>query len=196
MSRKTYLWFKFAVDIFKAMKADDDIFMTVPLYLKYLEVLPREKLNMGRTGKCFSNLSGVLTWYANGYANTLSRDVATSFANYNQLRLVLSGGFSFRRFANYVDNHVLNEDIMVGTVIRNKVKVADLHMADVPNCHYVSAHKSGEARKLSGTSTIVLHHLKVDDYLWLKKTFWRTEQTMLQMPKLITIDTKWSQFEC
>nr|CAJ16899.1 hypothetical protein Tb10.v4.0188 [Trypanosoma brucei brucei TREU927] len=90
MSKKTYLWFKFAVDIFNPtisyiMKADDDIFMRVPLYLQYLEVLPRENLNLGRALGCVNGLNGKVTWYVEGYANLLSRDVVAVLYTFRYL---------------------------------------------------------------------------------------------------------------
>ncbi|AAZ11137.1 UDP-Gal or UDP-GlcNAc-dependent glycosyltransferase, putative [Trypanosoma brucei brucei TREU927] len=170
MSRKTYLWFKLAVETFKStnpyiMKADDDIFMRAPLYLKYLEVLPRGKLNMGRALGELDEYIDKMTWYVVGYANTISRDVVKEIVGFLEISKLLVRKISFRNFEKYIDYAASNEDIMVGEVLRHKMKLDSLLTVDIQDCHYVM-HVKRPLHKFvrENPNLIVFHHIAEEEY--------------------------------
>nr|CAJ17163.1 hypothetical protein Tb11.1840 [Trypanosoma brucei brucei TREU927] len=153
------------------MKADDDIFMRVPLYLKYLELLPREKLNMGRAVGYPKEFSDEITWHTIGYASTLSRYVVMAIVDYEALKKLIKSPIKFRDFKTYIDFRALNEDIIVGDVIRSKLKFESLLTVYMQDCRYVMHLQRPLDRFLeSNPNLIVLHHIAEDEYMWLVST--------------------------
>nr|CAJ17095.1 hypothetical protein Tb11.1160 [Trypanosoma brucei brucei TREU927] len=146
------------------MKADDDIFIRVPLCLKYLEVLPREKLNMGRAVGYPKEFSDEVTWHTIGYASTLSRDVVRAIVDHEPLKDLVKSPIKFRHFETYIDFRALNEDIMIGEVIRNKLKVQVLLTSDMQDCRYM-IYKVVSESSPTQTKMIVIDRLKEDYYI-------------------------------
>nr|CAJ16295.1 hypothetical protein, conserved [Trypanosoma brucei brucei TREU927] len=175
MSRKTYMWFKFAVEIFKPsnhyiMKADDDIFMRVPLYLKHLEVPPREKLNMGRAIGYYKDFSNEITWHTIGYASTPQRDVVKEIVDYESLKKLIRSPIKFRNFEQYMDFRALNEDIMVGEVIRIKLKFKGLLTVDTKDCHYVMYIKIPLFHFISQhLDVVIFYQIALQDYIHIQR---------------------------
>ncbi|EAN77410.1 UDP-Gal or UDP-GlcNAc-dependent glycosyltransferase, putative [Trypanosoma brucei brucei TREU927] len=202
ISRKTYLWFKFEVETLKPtnpykMKADDDIFMRAPLYLKYLEVLPREKLNMGRAMGHVDDSIWRMRWHAVGYANTLSRDVVEEIVGYSGLCKLLFERISFRNFEKYIDYGALNEDIMVGEVIRNKLKIEGLLTVDMQDCHYaMNVQRPLDPFVEDNPNLIVLHHIANDEYRWLMLHCQALAPHNQQPPSIFQITAFWHEFTC
>ncbi|EAN76242.1 UDP-Gal or UDP-GlcNAc-dependent glycosyltransferase, putative [Trypanosoma brucei brucei TREU927] len=203
MSRKTYLWFKFAVEIFKPtnpyiMKADDDIFMRVPLYLKYLYGLPREKLNVARAVGELDESIAKLTWYVVGYANTISRGVVKEIVGFSQISKLLTSRISFRNFDKYIEYAALNEDIMVGEVIRHKMKLEGLLTVGMQDCHYVMHVKRPLDRFVKeNPKLIVFHHIAEEEYKWLmtnpQTTIERNAEPLLRTQQIVPF---WHEASC
>nr|CAJ17050.1 hypothetical protein Tb11.0740 [Trypanosoma brucei brucei TREU927] len=179
------------------MKADDDIFMRVPLYLKYLELLPREKLNMGRAVGYPKEFSDEITWHTIGYASTLSRDVVMAIVDYEPLKHSVKSPLKFRHFESYMDFRALNEDIMIGEVIRTKLKLDGLLTVDMQDCHYVMNVKRPLDKFVEeNPNLIVFHHVKIDEYIQLRSQLKEKNKDSTVLFKLERLDSTWSEFSC
>ncbi|CCD17232.1 unnamed protein product [Trypanosoma congolense IL3000] len=171
MSRKTYLWLQFALHMFPnasyIVKGDDDMFMHVPQYLADLRVMPRRGLYMGRMYRASLLWTTDDIVFAAGYCTTLSKDAAQAVVSYKPLAALLSKPYSIWHMMQYSSMSVMHEDIMVGRVLREKVKFEDLITVDMRSCKF---HESGR-RGIFTTVTqksVVVHHIREEDYqrLW------------------------------
>nr|CCC89243.1 unnamed protein product [Trypanosoma congolense IL3000] len=175
MSRKTYLWFQFALHMFPSapylVKGDDDMFMRVPQYLADLRVMPQQGLYMGRMIKPLN-----LFWksrdivFAAGSCYTLSKDVAQALVSYKPLAALVSKSYSIWRTIQYKTMSADNEDRMVGRVLQEKLKLEGLITVDMGSCKFEDFGGRGQFPAVT-PKWVVVHHVREEDYRRLWKWF-------------------------
>ncbi|CCD17233.1 unnamed protein product [Trypanosoma congolense IL3000] len=173
MSRKTYLWLQFALHMFPnasyIVKGDDDMFMHVPQYLADLRVMPRRGLYMGRMYRASLLWTTDDIVFAAGYCTTLSKDAAQAVVSYKPLAALLSKPYSIWHMMQYSSMSVMHEDIMVGRVLREKIKLDNLITIDVGRCRF---HDVPNKTKVYLTNnSVVLHHIGELHYFKLLRHF-------------------------
>jgi hypothetical protein len=170
MSKKALIWYRIALEQFPQadfiLKADDDIFLRVPLYLRDVAQLPRERLYYGKVMKWFARKGDPSSkfYFVGGMALLMSRDIASLVAQDHVTENVLlrdyDGGYDYK--AHNADH----EDVMVGRILYrlhvNHTLVSDCGMHDV---------HTGENKKPVASTSLVIHHLKGDEYLTLFTRF-------------------------
>nr|AHA85315.1 galactosyltransferase [Trypanosoma brucei] len=180
MSKKTYLWLKFASNFFGTatyiMKADDDLFIRVPYYLSSLKLMPKHRLYMGWYGLTPEVFVDRWVPFIAGYCVTLSRDVADGVVNYSPLQRLVNTPYSESNIEDFREMAMFNEDVMVAVTLREKVGYSDLVTADIGRCHYIS-HLRRRLSKVVTEKTMVVHHIKEKDYGYLMKLFPNNSET-------------------
>ncbi|CCD15395.1 unnamed protein product [Trypanosoma congolense IL3000] len=173
MSRKTYLWLQFALHMFPnasyIVKGDDDMFMHVPQYLADLRVMPRRGLYMGRFNSYTRFWRSGELWYALGYCTTLSKDVAQAVVSYEPLKRLVRTPYSTWKFFQFLDLAMFYEDVMVGLVLREKIKLDHLVIVNVKECRFHDVPNNLE-RRITNNS-VVLHHIRESYYIELLNYF-------------------------
>ncbi|CBH10849.1 UDP-Gal or UDP-GlcNAc-dependent glycosyltransferase, putative [Trypanosoma brucei gambiense DAL972] len=167
MSRKTYLWLRFALHMFPnvsyIVKGDDDIFIRVPKYLADLRVMPRHGLYMGRYNYYNRIWRRNQLTYVNGYCITLSRDTAQAIISYKPLERLVNMPFSMWDYFDFLDLGMFYEDVMVGTILREKVVYRNLISVDTKACRFHNA-GPGSVRKYISNKSVVIHHVSEEHY--------------------------------
>ncbi|CCD17039.1 unnamed protein product [Trypanosoma congolense IL3000] len=174
MSRKTYLWFQFALHMFPnapyLVKGDDDMFMRVPQYLADLRVMPWRGLYMGRMFRARFLWKHDDIFFATGACFTLSNDVAQAFVSYKPLAALLSKPYSIWRIMQYFSMSANHEDIMVGRVLQEKLKLEGLITVNVGRCRFHGSRMRGLFTIVTQKS-VVVHRIQEEDYQRLWKWF-------------------------
>ncbi|CCD15399.1 unnamed protein product [Trypanosoma congolense IL3000] len=173
MSRKTYLWLQFALHMFPnasyIVKGDDDMFMHVPQYLADLRVMPRRGLYMGRLNTYTRFWRSGALRYTLGYCTTLSKDVAQAVVSYEPLKRLVRTPYTTSKFFQFLDLAMFYEDVMVGRVLREKIKLDNLITIDVGRCRF---HDVPNKTKVYLTNnSVVLHHIGELHYFKLLRHF-------------------------
>ncbi|SCU66589.1 uncharacterized protein TEOVI_000654800 [Trypanosoma equiperdum] len=123
---------------------------------------------MGRAVGYPKYFSDQITWYTIGYASTLSRDIFKEIVDYDPLKQLVKSPSEFRNLATYMDFRALNEDIMIGEVLRSKLKIEGLLTVDMKDCHYVMhASKDLFEYMAAEEDIIVFHHIELMHYRYL-----------------------------
>ncbi|RNE98455.1 UDP-Gal or UDP-GlcNAc-dependent glycosyltransferase [Trypanosoma conorhini] len=175
MGRKTYMWFHFALRTFPTAsylaKGDDDIFLRVPLFLAFLRLLPRRGIYMGAhagTGIHVHNRSLGVTFMV-GLCYTLSRDVAEALVSYGPLRrfaLLPNATGQEEEFTKIR----MSDDIMVGRILLQEVKIPSLILVKVLPCHFHDV-RNDTGHSLVVPTSMCVHHVQGDDYAALMARF-------------------------
>ncbi|CCD15354.1 unnamed protein product [Trypanosoma congolense IL3000] len=186
MSRKTYLWLQFALHMFPnapyLVKGDDDMFMRVPQYLADLRVMPWRGLYMGRMYRASLLWTTDDIVFATGACFTLSNDVAQAFVSYKPLAALLSKTYSIWRIMQYFSMSANHEDIMVGRVLQEKLKLEGLITVNVGRCRFHGSRMRGLFTIVTQKS-VVVHRIQEEDYQRLWK--WFEEHGLPHVPSQI-----------
>ncbi|AAZ11114.1 UDP-Gal or UDP-GlcNAc-dependent glycosyltransferase, putative [Trypanosoma brucei brucei TREU927] len=198
MSRKTYLWLRFALHMFPnvsyIVKGDDDIFIRVPKYLADLRVMPRHGLYMGRYNYYNRIWRRNQLTYVNGYCITLSRDTAQAIISYKPLERLVNMPFSMWDYFDFLDLGMFYEDVMVGMILREKVVYRNLISVEMGRCHFHNAGKFGVKKSVRNMS-VVIHHIQEADYEMLMDYF--PEGVIPPAPsKLMWLNSNWAAMQC
>ncbi|CCD16618.1 unnamed protein product [Trypanosoma congolense IL3000] len=174
MSRKTYLWFQFALHMFPnapyLVKGDDDMFMRVPQYLADLRVMPRQGLYMGLIYRPLFPWKPHHFVFATGVCFVLSKDAAQAFVSYKPLAALLSKPYSIWRIMQYFSVSARHEDVMVGHVLIRKIKFKGLITVNVGRCRLHGPGSNGLFPVVTPKSVVVFH-IQEEDYQRLWKWF-------------------------
>ncbi|ORC80251.1 UDP-Gal or UDP-GlcNAc-dependent glycosyltransferase [Trypanosoma theileri] len=173
MSRKTFMWFHHAVQLFPnasyLAKGDDDMFLRVPQYLADLRTLPRHGLYWGllREKRGFREGGRVLFRYITGFCATLGRDVAEHVVSYEPLRRTVyrPQNADPMQFYYLTMDH---EDMMVGRALYDMQY--PVVFAREQTCSFHDLHEGFQVEPLTSNS-VVIHHLWESEYAEMMERF-------------------------
>ncbi|ORC80252.1 UDP-Gal or UDP-GlcNAc-dependent glycosyltransferase [Trypanosoma theileri] len=168
MSRKTFMWFHHAVQLFPnasyLAKGDDDMFLRVPQYLADLRTLPRRGLYWG----LFKRSRKGIVRYVTGFCATLARDAVEQVVSCEPVRSFMYRP-SFNRINDFVYFYMHHEDVMVGRVL-TQIKYQHLLYAREKPCHFHDVHVGHRVNPVTSQS-VVIHHLWESEYAELMERF-------------------------
>ncbi|SCU73020.1 uncharacterized protein TEOVI_000460400 [Trypanosoma equiperdum] len=96
-----------------------------------------------------------------------------------------------------MDFRALNEDIMVGEVIRNKLNFEGLLTVDMQECRYVmNAAATAIPKTPKNSNVVVLHHINEDEYLYFNAQESAATATDAEPKLLLAGSANWKHFIC
>ncbi|ORC84481.1 putative UDP-Gal or UDP-GlcNAc-dependent glycosyltransferase [Trypanosoma theileri] len=176
MSRKTFLWFDLALQVFPNVsyitKGDDDIFLRVPQFLSDLRLLPRKGIYWGLPNTLGLRRGNTSVRYriAVGRCYTLSRDVAEHFVSYEPLKRLVHLPYKKEREQEFLSLSMDHEDVMVGRVLQVDSPYTPLVFVADDICRFEHIEKGSIQFKVNPMS-VVIHNLQEDEYAILMDRF-------------------------
>ncbi|KAH9600874.1 hypothetical protein LSM04_000488 [Trypanosoma melophagium] len=176
MSRKTFFWFQTALKLFPNAsffsKGDDDIFLRVPQYLYQLQMLPRRGMYWGAIYAAKRrNLGGTMKYrFALGPCYTLSRDAVLQVVSYEPVQRLVHVPYSVDRVAEYIENYLNSEDMMVGFILRKTNFHNRLIYFMERRCSFHDVHEGVRVEPVK-RSSMMIHHLWENEYAKFMRLF-------------------------
>ncbi|ORC84485.1 putative UDP-Gal or UDP-GlcNAc-dependent glycosyltransferase [Trypanosoma theileri] len=176
MSRKTFLWFDLALQVFPNVsyitKGDDDIFLRVPQFLSDLRLLPRKGIYWGMQFSVLRHRENknVSFHFVGGMCYTLSRDVAEHFVSYEPLKRLVHLPYKKEREEEFLSLGMDHEDVMVGRVLQVESPYTPLVFVADDICRFEHIEKGSIQFKVNPMS-VVIHNLQEDEYAILMDRF-------------------------
>ena len=157
MSKKALIWYRIALEQFPnadfVMKADDDIFLRVPLYVRDLMKWFAAK---GDPSSKFYFVGGMAILMSADLVRVVAADAATEDLLIRE----------YDPTVNYKSHNLDHEDVMIGRILYrlhvNHTLVKDCRMHDV---------HTGENKKPISHNSLIVHHLKEIEYAKLFSQF-------------------------
>ncbi|ORC86520.1 putative UDP-Gal or UDP-GlcNAc-dependent glycosyltransferase, partial [Trypanosoma theileri] len=177
MSRKTFMWFHHAVQLFPnasyLTKGDDDMFLRVPQYLADLRTLPRRGLywglmNIARINEGSENGTRMYL-YAAGFIATLARDAVEQVVSYEPLKRLVFYPKNATRRSDFYSVGMDHEDMMVGRALYEKNYLGIVYAREKP-CHFHDVHVGFCVRPVTSRS-VAIHHVRESNYATLMARF-------------------------
>ncbi|EAN85373.1 putative UDP-Gal or UDP-GlcNAc-dependent glycosyltransferase [Trypanosoma cruzi] len=197
-SRKSMMWYATALRLFShaiyIAKADDDVFIRVPQFLADLHPLPRLGVYWGRVMRWMPKKGNPteMFYFVGGMCITMARDVVEHITSFTPLRSVLDSFGNFHSKEEFDLLHSLNaehEDLMLGRILY-ETRHPNITLVFENTCRFHDIHVGGNKAPLTSRS-VVVHHLKEEEYAFLAKLFLNESAEMV---KPMTFDRSSSPF--
>ncbi|ORC86788.1 UDP-Gal or UDP-GlcNAc-dependent glycosyltransferase [Trypanosoma theileri] len=176
MSRKTFLWFELALQVFPNVscitKGDDDMFLRVPQFLSDLRVIPLRGIYWGVPvgGVYYRKSVNIGIRFAGGWCYTLSRYTAEHFVSYEPLKRLVHLLYSKEREEELFLLSRNGEDAIVASILFVESPYAPLVFVTAYTCRFHDIRNS-TGHSLLNPMSLGIHHLQEDDYAMLMDRF-------------------------